>query len=364
MAAAEARRVKAMASDYMYWAKNQAPVTYALGSSEVPPCRLDRFPLAIADLELDGRSRYRYPPLRAAIARHCGVTSDRVVMADGTSMANMLAMSALIEPGDEVAAEHPVYEPLVATASHLGARIRPFARRAPDFAIDPAAVEQAVSPRTRAILLTNLHNPTGNLATEDVLRAVGEIAARVGAHVLVDEVYLDAAAPAQRSSALLGDRFVVTSSLTKCYGLSGIRCGWILAEPGLAERIWRLNELFGVAQAHAAERLACFAFDHMDEIAAGLPELLDRNRALANAFLGDRSDVEWAPMIGGITGFPRLVTGEVDVLHRLLAKCYDTSIVPGRFFGAPDRFRIGIGQPTEIVAAGLERLGAALDSLK
>ncbi|MBA2919514.1 aminotransferase class I/II-fold pyridoxal phosphate-dependent enzyme [Sphingomonas sp. MAH-20] len=356
--------MRVMASDYMYWAKTQVPVRYALGSSEVPPCHLDRFPLTIANLELDGASRYRYPPLREAIARHAGVTADRVVMADGTSMANMLALSALLSPGDEVVAEHPVYEPMVATAAHLGATIRSFERRAPDFAVDPAAVEQAVTDRTRVILITNLHNPTGNLADEATLRAIGDLAARVGAHVVVDEVYLDAAVPPQRTSALLGERFVVTSSLTKCYGLSGIRCGWILAEPALAERIWRLNELFGVAQSHAAERLALVAFEHLGEIAAANAALLQRNRALANAFVESRDDLDCVPMTGGITAFPRLLHGDVDALNRLLRERYDTSIVPGRFFGAADRFRMGVGGPTDIVEGGLERLGAALDTIK
>lgn len=356
--------MRVMASEYMYWAKTQAPVRYALGSSEVPPCHLDRFPLTVADLELDGASRYRYPPLREAIARHTGVTADRVVMADGTSMANMLALSALIAPGDEVVAEHPVYEPMVATAAHLGATIRSFERRSPDFAIDPAAVERAVTEHTRVILITNLHNPTSNLIDEAALREIGAIAERVGAHVVVDEVYLDAAVPPQRTSALLGDRFVVTSSLTKCYGLSGIRCGWILAEPELAERIWRLNELFGVAQSHAAERLALVAFAHLGEIAAANATLLQRNRALANAFFASRDDLECVPVTGGITAFPRLLRGDVDALNRLLRERYDTSIVPGRFFGAVDRFRMGIGSPTEIVEAGLERLATALDSIK
>lgn len=356
--------MRTMASEYMFWAKNQAPVTYALGSSEVPHFRLDSLPISIADLELDGASRYRYPPLREAIARHNGVTAARVVMADGTSMANMLAMAALIRPGDEVLAEHPAYEPMIATAAHLGATIRTFERLPPDFGVDPAAVERAVTPRTRLILLTNLHNPTSNLADARVLRDIGAIAERVDAHVLVDEVYLDAAVPAQRSAALLGDRFVVTSSLTKCYGLSGIRCGWIIAEPELAERIWRLNELFGVAQSHATERLACIAFEQVAGIAVANAELLARNRTLANAFFAGRDDLEYAPMIGGITAFPRLLRGDVDALNRLLRERYDTSIVPGRFFGVADRFRIGIGQPTDIVEAGFERLGVALDSLR
>jgi aspartate/methionine/tyrosine aminotransferase len=348
--------MRTLQSDYMYWAKTQPDVRYNLASSEVPHFRLDRFAIDLAELELDGASRYRYPPLREAIARKCGVSADRVVMADGTSMANMLAMAALTAPGDEVLVEHPAYEPMVAAARFLGAEVKSFARHGPEFRLDPAAIAQAVTSRTRLILLTNLHNPSGNLAAGETLRRIGEI----GPAVLIDEVYLDAAG--QPSAALLGDAFVATSSLTKVYGLSGLRCGWILAPPALAEKMWRLNELFGVAQAHADERLACIALARLDEIAAGTPALLARNRSLANDFFASRHDLEAAPMTHGITAFPRLPGGGVDALHALLIERYDTSIVPGRFFGLADHFRIGIGAPTETVEAGLQRLGAALDA--
>jgi aspartate/methionine/tyrosine aminotransferase len=351
------RRV--MQSEYMHWAKTQEPVRYNLASSEVPHFRMDRWAIDPADLELDGASYYRYPPLREAIAAKCGVTADRVVMADGTSMANMLALSALIAPGDKVAIEHPAYEPMVAAAGHLGAEVRRFTRAAPRFEIDPDTIPQDCS----LIVLTNLHNPTGVLTDRETLGTIHEIAERAGAHVLIDEVYLDAALPAQSTAALLGERFVCTSSLTKCYGLSGLRCGWILAAPDVAERLWRLNELFGVSQAHQAERLSCVALARLDEVAAGIPALLNRNRALANAFVAGRDDLEMAAMTSAITAFPRLLRGDVDALDDLLRARYDTSIVPGRFFGLSDHFRIGIGSPTPLVAAGLERLGAALDAL-
>jgi aspartate/methionine/tyrosine aminotransferase len=351
--------MRTMQSEYMYWAKTRSPVRYNLGSSEVPHFRMDRWQIGLADLELDGKSTYRDPPLREAIAAKCGVTPDRVVMADGTSMANMLAMAALIAPGDKVAIEHPAYEPLVAAAAHLGADVQRFARQGPKFDIDPESIPRGC----RLIVLTNLHNPTGNLADGATLGAIHALAERDDAHVLIDEVYLDAALPAQSTAALLGERFVCTSSLTKCYGLSGLRCGWILAAPALAEKMWRLNELFGVAQAHQAERLSCIALERLDEIAAENLPLLERNRALANAFFAGRSEIEMAPMKGGITAFPRLLRGEVDALDARLRADHDSAIVPGRFFGLADHFRIGIGSPTEIVEAGLERLGAALDRL-
>ena len=351
------------ASEYMHWAKTQAPVRYNLASSEVPHFRMDRLNVLVSDLQLDGASRYRYPQLREAIAFKCGVGPERVVMADGTSMANMLALAALIAPGDKVLAEHPVYEPMVAAAGFLGADIHFFSRIGPDFRLDPAAVEAALSETTRLILLTNLHNPTGNLADEAALKAVGALAARVGAIVLIDEVYLDAALPRPASAALLGDTFVTTSSLTKVYGLSGLRCGWILAPPALAERMWRLNELYGVAQAHQAERLSCIALAELDEVAAETPALLARNRALANAFLAGRAELEAAPMVHGITVFPRLLSGSVDALDAALRARYETSIVPGRFFGLTDHFRIGVGVPTDALEAGLKRLGWALDAM-
>jgi aspartate/methionine/tyrosine aminotransferase len=341
----------------MYWAKQQAPVRYNLASSEVPHFRMSRWAIDPAMLELDGASRYRDPPLREAIARKAGVTPDRVVMADGASMANMLAMAGLIGPGDEVLIEHPVYEPLVAAARFLGAEVRHFTRQGPEFALDLAAVTAAVTPRTTLIVLTNLHNPTGNLADAETLKAIGAL----GVRVLIDEVYLDAAA--QPSAALLGDAFVCTSSLTKVYGLSGLRCGWILAAPDLAERLWRLNELFSVAQAHSTERLSLIALERLDEVIGDTPVLLARNRALANAFFAGRAELEVAPMIHNVTCFPRLKRGNVDALHTRLRTDFDTSIVPGRFFGLADHFRLGVGMATDLLEGGLERLGRALDEM-
>jgi aspartate/methionine/tyrosine aminotransferase len=352
--------VRVLQSDYMHWAKNQRPVTYPLSSSEVPHFALDRLPLRLADLELTGASAYRYAPLREAIAAKEGVAPECVVAADGTSMANMLALAALVEPGDEVLVEQPTYEPLLAVLGFLGARVIRFPRRSPSFELDPDALACTVTPATKLIVLTNLHNPSGAFADEAVLRSI----AALGVRVLVDEVYRDAAfAERPRSCVHLSGSFVATNSLTKVYGLSGIRCGWILAEPALAERMWRLNELFGVAQVHAGERLGCFALAHLDEVAAGTAERLRRNRALANAFFADHADLACAPMVHGITAFPRLARGDPEALDELLRSRFDTGIVPGRWFEMPDHFRIGVGGPTDMVEEGLARLGAALDLL-
>jgi aspartate/methionine/tyrosine aminotransferase len=349
----------------MHWAKFKPRVRYDLSSSDAPHVRMDSLPLSLPDLELDGASYPRYLPLREAIAERYAVSAEQVVTADGTSMANFLAMATLLSPGDEVLIEHPAYELLLNAASFLGAKIKRFERNPADaFRLDPAMVERAMSNRTRLIVITNLHNPSSALASKDELRSIGKLAASVGARVLVDEVYLDSAVPPQSSAVHLGLEFVCTSSLTKVYGLSGLRCGWILAEPELAERMWRLNDLFGVNQAHQAERLACIAFDHIGEVIGDTPELLAQNRERWNAFVDSRDDLDCMPAEHGITAFPRWAGGDAERLDALLRDKYDTGVVPGCWFEMPDRFRVGFGLPAADFAEALTRLGAALDELK
>jgi aspartate/methionine/tyrosine aminotransferase len=357
--------MRTMQSDYMHWAKFKPAVRYPLTTSEVPHFRMDSLPINIADLDLDGASHPRYRPLRERIGARYGVTIERVVSADGTSMANFLAMAALIAPGDEVLIEQPTYELLLGAASFLGAEIKRFERKASDaFRLDPAEVERRMSDRTRLIVITNLHNPSGALAADEDLRALGELASNREARVLVDEVYLDSAVPPRRSAVHLGPEFVISNSLTKVYGLSGLRCGWILAEPELAERMWRLNDLFGVNQAHPAERLACIAFDHIDEVIGDTPAMLERNRSLFNEFTASRADLESMPAEHGITAFPRWRGGDTERLHDHLRERYDTAVVPGRWFEMPEHFRVGFGLPESDFAEALDRLGSALDDLK
>ncbi len=113
------------------------------------------------------------------------------------------------------------------------------------------------------------------------MKQIGEIARSVGARVLVDEVYMETLfEESPRTAFHLGNEFVVTSSLTKAFGLSGLRCGWILAEPELAKRMWLLNDLFAATPVHAGERLSVVAMQQLREIGARAKELLDRNRQI------------------------------------------------------------------------------------
>jgi len=356
----------------MQWAKLHSHARFNLASSgvlNVPGCE---FPWNIDNLEITGADKYGHQPLQERIARHCGVAPDCVVAANGTSMANHLAMAALLEPGDEVLIEQPAYGPLVDVAKYLGAHVTRTARTLTNrFTLDLDNVENAITSVTRLIVLSNLHNPSGALIPAQTLRTLAEIGARHGVHILLDEVYLetifDQRPPfgfAIGQSLETKNPFIITSSLTKMYGLSGLRCGWILAEPELAKRIWRLNDLFGVNAPHPAEQLSVIAFDHLETFRQRARTLLGRNRVLLNSFLDSRHDLGCFRPLAGTVAFPRLLRGDPETFVQKLRDKYETSVVPGRFFDMPDHFRIGIGGDTENLRAGLERLGWALDEFR
>ncbi len=354
-----------MSSIYMPWAKQHSRSTYNLATSGVAHWKLRDLPVKIDDLEISGPSFYGFPPLQGALARHCGVDEDRIVAAVGTSMANYLALATLLKPGDEVLIERPTYELILATARHIGASIIRFDRaHESGFALDPAAVERAMTPGTKLIVVANLHNPSSAMTSEATIREIGELAKKNGAQVLVDEVYLDAAfEQAPRSAAHLGDHFIVTSSLTKVYGLSGLRCGWIIAAPELARAMWRLNDLFGVIPAHMAELASVIALGELDRIRHNVRARLDANRAALHRFFDSRAELDVPRFPFGTIAFPKLLRGSVDQVCDLLRTKYDTTVVPGKYFEMPDHFRIGIGGDLEPLEEGLRRLSLALDDM-
>ena len=348
-------------SEYMLWAKTQSKARFNLATSGVGAFPLRELGCTIDQIEINGDSTYGYTPLQRAVAKRYGVDPDCVVAAAGTSMANHLAMAALIEPGDEVLIEHPAYELLVSTAQYLGASVKRFSRlEGNGYALDPAEIRRVIGPKTKLIVVTNLHNPSSVLTPDATLREVGDLARSVGARVLVDEVYLDAVYQnTPKSSFHLGPEFVITNSLTKVYGLSGLRCGWILAQPDLARGMWRLNDLFGSIPAHPAELLSVIAFQHLDKIRERARAVVEADRALLAKFLAEHEAHAFSAVRTeyGTTSFPRLKQGNVDEFLARLRQEHDTSAVPGRFFGMPDYFRIGMGVNTEMFGEGLCRIG-------
>jgi aspartate/methionine/tyrosine aminotransferase len=347
---------------YMEWAKTRAAAEFDLAGSNILACALDDLPGARAAVDLTGANDNGYQPLVEAIGARYGVSPELVTTAGGTAGANFFVLAALLEPGDEVLVERPGYDPLMGAARLLGARTirfdRPFES---GFALDPDRVRHALTPRTKVILITSPHNPSGVAVDPAALDEIGTIAERAGAHVVVDEVYKDVTDDRTPPAAARGGVFATTSSLTKSYGLSSLRAGWVIASPALTYRARRARDVVDGTGSIVAERLAALAFQQLDALTARARAILARNKALADAFLKSRSDLEWAPSAGTIV-FPR-IQGVADAgpfVDRLMRE-RRTALGPGAFFDAPAHFRLGYGGDMETIRAGLARLAAALD---
>lgn len=354
------------ASRYLAWAKLHSSARFNLASSGILDYPLSELPVHIEDLEIAGTGPYGYPPLMERLAAKAGVPQESVVYTLGTSMANFIALTALVQPGDEILIERPTYDPLLAILDHAGAKVNRF-ERLPEkgFKLGLGELERKLTPQTRLVILCNLHNPSSTLTDESALRQVGEMAAKVGARVLVDEVYLETLFDQRwRSAFHLGSNFVVTSSLTKAYGLSGIRCGWILAQPDLVKRMWQIVDFTYGIPAHPAELLAVIVLDNFDHVRDRARGLLETNRTLMNEFLASHPLLNCEPSLFGTTVFPRLREGNTTDFIAMLRQQFETSVVPGEFFEQPQHFRIGFCGSTETVRGGLERMSVALKAFQ
>ena len=350
---------------YMEWAKTRPTPEIDLAGSNILACAIDDLPGAAEAVSLSGANDTGYQPLIEKIAARYGVDPARVTTAGGTSGANFLVFAALLEPGDDVLVERPGYDPLLGAARMFGARTVRFDRPFEDgFALDPDRVRAAMTPRTKVIVITTPHNPTGVPAAADALDEVGRIAERAGAHVLVDEVYKDVTDDASPAAASRGDAFITTSSLTKSYGLSSLRAGWTIAAPAITYRIQRARDVVDGTGSIVAERLSVLAFDRLDALLARARAIFARNKALADAFLASHREVlEWVPSAGTIV-FPRIrgVADAAPFIDRVMRE-QRVALGPGVFFEAPAHFRLGYGGDTEKIREGLARVSSELQAV-
>jgi aspartate/methionine/tyrosine aminotransferase len=353
-------------SRYMAWSKLHSNARFNLAVSGVEDYPRAELPLRIEDIEIGGTGPYGYKPLMHRLAVKAGVPEECVVYTLGASMANYVALTAFVRRNDRVLVERPTYDPLLAILDHIGANVSRFERK-PDkgFRLGLGELERNLTPDVRLVVLCNLHNPSSAFTDDATLRQVGEMAEKVGARVLIDEVYLETLFDQPwRSAFHLGSNFIVTSSLTKGYGLSGIRCGWILAQPEIAQRMWQIIDFTYASPVHPAERMAVIALDNLDRIRERAQGILQPNRVLVNDFLAQHPELECEPSRFGTTVFPRLKAGNAADFVRLLREQYETGVVPGEFFEHPQHIRIGFSGTNETVRGGLERMDAALTTFR
>ena len=349
---------------YLLWAKSRQPAAIDLAGSNLQHCSIDELPGAVGALGLSAPNDNGYAPVVDAIASHYGVDPSRVVQAGGCSGANFLTMAALVGAGDDVLVERPTYDPLIGAARLMGANIVRFERRASNgFRIDPDDVRRAMTPKTKVIVITTPHNPSGVQVDRETIESLSKIAASGGAHLLVDEVYLDAASlvagvpETSRSAARLTGPIVVTSSLTKSYGLAGLRSGWAIAPPDTAERFRRTRDVVDNANSAPADRLAALAWSQQPLLATRARALLSGNIARTRAFFAAHPEFELAEPPSCSVVFARLKgQDDAEPFVQAMLEQHGVALAPGRFFEAPAYFRMSLAGRTDALEAGLERM--------
>lgn len=358
--------------EHQSWAKSPPAAEIDLAGSGAPPCPVGLLRLRRGDFVTHDTPGYGWPPLRAALAARYGVAERRVLpFSGGTSLANWIGCAAALDGAAprqraEAIVERPTYEPLVRAPESLGASIRRLERRFGDgFALDLGRLERLVNARTRLLVLSDLHNPSGVRLDHAELREAARLLDRVGGYVLVDEVYLEALwGERPDSAARLAPNIIATGSLTKAYGLDGLRAGWILAPSPLVPAVRRINDHLGVNAVATGERMALAALRHLPEIRARVAPRLRRNLERLRRYLSEERRLAWVEPSGGTVAWPRLPAGvDGEQFARRLLRSQRTLVVPGRFFGSRGHFRVGLTAPSTIFAEGLRRISRTLDEL-
>ncbi|MBU0765350.1 MAG: aminotransferase class I/II-fold pyridoxal phosphate-dependent enzyme [Bacteroidetes bacterium] len=306
------------------------------------------------------------PALREALAEMYSCGDNNIVTAAGGTEANFLVFYALLQPGDEVIVEQPGYCPLWYVPQSLGARIIHLPRRPENaFQPDPNELKMRITPKTRLIVLTNLHNPSGVLIPKERIATINSIAKKAGCYVLVDEIFLHAVRAAGRSSAGM-ENVIITSSLTKIFGLGGLRTGWIIASKELSQIFQQAKEMIAGAGCHLSEAISAYALSASQQaLTERFLKVARTNFPIVQKWMRDNNDIlEWIPPVAGILCFPKY-RSETDSLSvaRYLLNDFGVLVSPGCLFGLEQHFRLNFRSDTISLEKGLKRMEKGLRAL-
>ncbi|MBE7491996.1 MAG: pyridoxal phosphate-dependent aminotransferase [Planctomycetes bacterium] len=355
---------------YMRYAKRieYADGIYMAGSGMTPP-RPEMLGFKPEDYDLDSLcNSYGDPRNMDWLCEHYRCGGENVMLAAGSSGANFLAFAAVLGAGDRVIVETPGYPQFFSLAALTGARAVPLPRRAENrFLPDPDELAGLLDDHTRMLVLTNLHNPSMTAMPPDHLRALVQVCAQRGVLVLCDEVYLDHLVPGDGDESAwgMGDNVIVTSSLTKVYGLSGLRFGWAIAPRKVTERMLDLADIVDPQLVPLAQNLAIRALASLPRLRPLARRLHESHWPIVREWLNSRPDIEYARPAGGLTVWMR-VRGmeETGNLATVLRNDFGTLVVPGEYFQSPGWLRVGYRIEPTALREGLSRLGRAIDEFK
>jgi aspartate/methionine/tyrosine aminotransferase len=300
------------------------------------------------------------------------ISENNVLLTMGAAGALFIIATSLLEKGDELVVVHPNYATNLETPRAIGAVVRTIDLHFEEgFRLDPDKIRAAITPKTRYISVTHPHNPTGACLDDAQLKALAQIAEEKQLYVLVDETYRDMVFGEQLPlAAEYSPRLISISSLSKTYGLPGLRTGWIICrDAGLYETFLAAKEQMHICGPVLDEELAYRYLLHRDKHYPRIKADIKEKFNLVKTWIDAQDDWEWVEPRGGCVGFPRMRRPEsidIDQFYELLLKKFGTYVGPGHWFEMPRHYiRLGFGWPAkEQLKEGLAALTKAIKETK
>ena len=334
----------------------------------LPPDERQETLARLLDLRLGYSEARGSAELRELLAAtYVDTSSDNILVTTGAIEANFLLFNELLEPGDRVVVVDPAYQQVQSVPRALGCEVALWRLRGDgEFWFDLDDLRALSIPGTKVIAINTPHNPTGALLSAEQLAAIYDLAEEIDAWVLSDEAYrwldLPDGPPLAPPMRNLGARAISIGTLSKPFGLPGLRLGWMAAPEEIVRRCWGLRDYITLSPGKLNDALAVLAFRHLDQIVARTQSIVAANLATADHWFTEHADlVSWTPPRGGLLA---LLKYELDLpslqLANRLAEEYGVMLAPGSAFGYEGYLRIGIGAPPEVFAAGLRETARCL----
>ena len=350
----------------------QYKIKYDIGESAVKFLTFGQLGIDLNNLPI----RYGYhngkPELRDILAdQYPGLTSNQILVTSGGSEAIFSIYAALLNPGDHVIVEHPNYPSLHDIPRSFGCSVSylhlTYDRQ---FKPDLDELRSLITPKTKLVSLTHPNNPTGSMISKETLEEIIGWVESQGIYLLFDETYremgFDATLP---SAATLSTKVISISSMSKCYGLPGIRIGWLVTQDQkILDDILGIREQVTIANNAIGEAIALHVLSQKDIYLERARDHILKNRNIVAMWMEQQEDFEWVYPEAGVVSLPRLashVNVDPEKLYRRLAEEYKTFVIPGRCFGMENiYFRLGFGSKMEEIQIGLNYLSRALNDLR
>lgn len=348
----------------IWFDKYQFEVDYDIGESGMKYLSVKDLGIDLNEIEL----RYGYhlgnPELRAEIAKgYRSLDFENVAVTTGASEGNFSVIGHLVGPNDHIIVEHPTYPSLYQIPRSLNRNLSLFKLKWDnDFRPDMDELRRLVRPNTKLITLTHPNNPTGSVITEKELKEAIEIAEDVGAYLMVDETYREMMFETPPPlAATMSSNAISLTSMSKTWGLPGIRIGWVVADTPIIQAVRAVREQVTICNSSIGEAIAKAVLEKRETLLKERREAMMANFVVLKEWMDNQDWLEWIEPKSGVVGAPRLRRrGSTDELCQLLVTKYRTFTVPGSHMELDGHLRIGFGGEHEELVKGLDMLKQAL----